>query len=209
MVNRDLLIELLWPDCDTERGATQLYTTIYLIRRMLKTMDLNISITKGRLDAGYKLDIGDVRIDTEEWEQQLKLLPPLGRDTAEQYERVLGLYKGDYFGEYGYLWAEHERERLRRLWLHHIHRLTEFYTGHRLFTSAVRMNLMVQQLYPLEEESYFNLMKLYAEAGNRPAVEEQYWLLSSRLELEMELSISDPIVQWYEKWQRGPGIAQR
>ncbi|MBJ6364002.1 response regulator [Paenibacillus sp. GCM10012307] len=206
VVNRDLLIELLWSDCDTERGATQLYTTVYLIRRMLKTMNINISITKGRLDTGYKLDIGDVRIDTEEWEQQVKLLQPLGMDTVEQYERVLGMYKGDYLGEYGYLWAEHERERLCRLWLHHVQQLTEFYTEHALLPSAIKINQTAQQLYPLHEESYFNLMKLYALADNRPGLEEQYWLLNLRLELEMGLTISDPIVQWYEQWQRGLGV---
>jgi two-component system, LytTR family, response regulator len=207
MINRDMLIELLWPDCDIERGATQLYTTIYLIRRVLKTLNVNISIIKGRLDAGYRVDIGDTRIDTEEWEKQLRELPPLDSASAEQHEQVQQQYKGDYYEHYGYLWAEPERERLRRLWMNHTQTLSDFYAVHNMHSSVIRVNQLMQQLYPLEEQSYFNLMKTYAAAGSNSAVEEQYWLLSSRLERELDAAISRNIIRWYEQWKLERGVS--
>ncbi|WP_270166595.1 response regulator [Paenibacillus sp. SYP-B4298] len=207
MVNRDTLIELFWPDIEPDRGATQLYTTIYLIRRVLKTFNAGIDLQKGRLDAGYKLDIGDVLIDSEEWERQLKELPPLDVRSAPLHERILFEYKGDYFGDYGYLWAEPERERLRRLWIHHVQQLSEFYYERSLLSSAISINQFYQQLYPLDEQSYYNLMRCYAAGGKTVGVEQQYDLLSSRLELELDMKVSSEIRRWYEQWRSERGVS--
>lgn len=182
-IDRSVLLELLWPDFEEVKAAQQLYNTIYHIRQTLKGCGMDmLAIRSGDLEAGYKLEIGNAQIDTEEWEYGMKQLGLLNDHTVDTYEQVLHLYKGNYLGTYEYIWAEHERERYRLLWLHHMRKLSEFYEQQGAPHKAIEVYQRIQQLLPDEEESYYSLMKLYDAKGDRIRVEEQYLLLTARIE---------------------------
>ncbi|WP_103108360.1 response regulator [Brevibacillus reuszeri] len=205
MIDKDTIIELLWPECDLSKGVTQLYTTIYLIRQTLKQHGLeSVSITKGNLENGYKLSVGPAQIDVEEWENHASQLSPPAIHNAQVYERILEMYTGDYLGEHEYLWAEHERERLRRLWLQLAKNLSSFYFEQEMTQAAEKVNLLMQSLHPLVEDSYIHLMKLYASTGNHAAVEEQYDLLAFRWEQELDTPVNPDITAWYRAWKQQP-----
>lgn len=202
-IHRSALLDFLWPDLEEGKAARQLYTTIYQIRQTLKScgMDNIITIRGGVLEAGYRIDIGEARIDVEEWEYAINQLKPLDLDTVDEYEQVMSLYKGDYLGNYGYIWAEHERERLRLLWLHHVRKLSEFYEQQGKARQAIHVYHHIQQLLPDEEDSYFSLMKLYDAIGDKLRVEEQYLLLKGRIERELESTVNAKITAWYDQWK--------
>jgi len=201
-INRSDLLELLWPGLEEAKAAQQLYTAIYYIRQTLKkySMDM-ISIQSGDLEAGYRLEIGEVRVDAEEWEYKMKQLGSLDSNTVNAYEHALHLYTGHYLGAYGYIWAEHERERFRLLWLHHMKKLSSYYEERGFSRKAIEANLRIQRMLPDEEESYFSLMKLYDAIGDNIGVEEQYLLLTTRLERDLETSVSPDIANWYRSWK--------
>ncbi|MBU5443638.1 hypothetical protein [Paenibacillus sp. MSJ-34] len=125
-------------------------------------------------------------MDAEEWENRLKQLGDPKLEHIEEHERVVELCEGHYLGEYEYLWAEHERERLRLLWLSHARSLGKLYMEHGMTQAAIRVNKLIQQRLPDEDETYLTLMKLYDGLGDRGGVEEQHWLLSSRMERELD-----------------------
>ncbi|WP_342416063.1 response regulator [Paenibacillus sp. FSL R10-2782] len=202
MVNRSVLLELLWPDVEEAKAAQNLYTAIYYIRQTLKKHSMEtVSIHAGDFEAGYQLEIGEARVNVNIWEYEMKQLGVMDERTVDAYERVLGMYTGDYLGDYGYLWAEHERERLRLLWLYQMNKLSEFYQQQGSLDKAIQVNLRIQRICPDEEECYFSLMKLYHAAGNPVDVEEQYLILKERIERELELPISADITYWYEQWK--------
>lgn len=206
LVDKDTLIELLWPDSDVASVVSQLYTTIYLIRQTLKQNHLGeLSICRVNLENGYKLETGSVRIDTEEWEAQVKQLGDLDADSVKEHERVLRMYQGDYFGDYHYLWAEHERERLRRMWFQLAKNISEYYIEQEMWQAAIEMNYHIQQLQPDDEYSYFQLMKLFDRIGDRAGVEEQYGTLTKRCEQELDTEANESITVWYEAWKRAAG----
>jgi len=208
-VSRGALLELLWPDIDEAKAAQHLYTAIYHIRRTLKAYDFDmVSIRIGELEVGYRLELGEARIESEVWENDLKRLGVLDADNADVYERVLESYTGDYLGNYEYLWAEHERERYRLLWLYQMKQLSAFYERQGLPEKAIRINRRLQQICPNVEESYFSLMKLYHKVGNKGGVEEQFWLLKKMMEDELELPIRMEIIRWYEQWKLGDSAAR-
>ena len=201
-VNRSVLLELLWPDTEETKAAQHLYTAIYHIRQTLKKHNMDmVSIRVGDFEAGYRLTTGEARVDSEMWESDMKQLKVLGSSTVDAYERVLGRYTGDYLGHYEYLWAEHERERLRFLWLCQMKRLSEFYEQQGIQDKAIQVNLNIQRICPDVEECYFSLMKLYHAVGNDVGVEEQYLLLKERIEHELELPINAEVIQWYGQWK--------
>ncbi|MET3292158.1 UNVERIFIED_CONTAM: two-component system LytT family response regulator [Brevibacillus sp. OAP136] len=203
MIANDTLLELFWPDCDAAKGMTQLYTTIYLIRQTVKRCGLAsfLSINRENLETGYKLTVDEARFETEEWEHSVKQAGTLRTDNRHVFEQLLERYTGDYYGDYEYIWAEHERERLRRLWLQLAQKLSRFYREHRMLQEAIRIHLRIQQFYPLDEESYTTLMKLYDATGNRAAVDEQYSLLATRWQTELDSEVNEDIKEWYAQWR--------
>ncbi|MWV46353.1 response regulator [Paenibacillus sp. HJL G12] len=201
IVDKETLLEMLWPEYDTPRALQYLYTTVYHIRQTLKNNGLDhITISSGSFETGYRLTFGDLRLDTEEWKTQVLKLGPLNVINASNYELTLDMYKGDYLAEYDYVWAEPEREHLRGLWLRTARSLSAFYELHQLTGEAVRLNLRVQQLFPYDEECCLTLMKLYREIGDKEGVQEQYRLLAARIEGELGSSISGKVQDWYTEW---------
>jgi two-component SAPR family response regulator len=197
VVDREILIELLWPDFDLSSGLQQLYTTIYHIRQLITKVDLKpLKIRSGK--GGYTLHTGHIIIDTEEWEKNLNQLDELNNSNMCQHEKVFSQYKGDYLGNYGYIWAEGEKERLRRLWINQGLHLSSFYRKTDNVQAAIKVNQKIQQIYPEEEESYLELMKIYASINRFKAVNEQYQLLSSILVEEFNIGPSLEIRNWYE-----------
>ena len=202
VVGRSVLLELLWPDLEEEKATKQLYTTIYFIRQTLKQYGMDtISIQSGDLEAGYRLELGEARIDTEEWERDLMRLDALDENTVEAYEQVLNKYQGRYLASYDYIWAEHERERLRLLWLYNMRKLSDFYEQQGDIRKSIQICRTIQRSLPEEEETYLALMKLCDAIDDKIGVEEQYLLLKMKVERELEIPISPEVLQWYNSWR--------
>ncbi len=201
-VSKDAIVEWLWPNYDVARATQHLYTTIYNIRQTLKKSGLEtITIRNAEIEGGYILSVGDARIDTVEWVHGVKQLADPKPSNLNEYRSVLEKYAGDYLEDYDFLWAENERERLRNLWLRLAQKLSRYCMEHGREEEAVRVNRLIQQRDPFDEESYFNLMKLYDALNDREAVEEQYRLLLAVAEKELECPVNGDIKAWYDRWQ--------
>ncbi|GIO27365.1 response regulator [Ornithinibacillus bavariensis] len=199
-INRGILVDLLWPSVDLENGMQQLYTTIYHIRRTLKQVGLDAVRISSR-NGGYTLENSTIRIETEEWEEQLINLDKLSDQNSTEHEKVFYQYKGDYLGDYSYLWAEGEKERLKRLWINHGIGLIQFYRKKGDMQAAIKISMKIQQMYPEEEDSYFELMMVYASMNKVSVVEEQFQLLQTKLKDELNVLPSQRIIKWYQAWK--------
>ncbi|MBY0202702.1 response regulator [Paenibacillus cucumis (ex Kampfer et al. 2016)] len=204
VIYRSVLLDLMWPGMEEEKTAHQLYTTMYHVRQTLKACGMDmIKIQSAHLEAGYKLEVGDAQLDSEQWEQEMKAWGEVQPGTVQAYEQALYRYKGTYFGQYDFIWAEPERERLRYLWLYHMRQLNLYYLKQDENERVVENMQQIQQMLPDEEESYFMLMKLYDEINHDLGVEEQYRLLMSRMEQDLGIPISEEIRHWYRDWKLG------
>lgn len=194
-VDKDTLLELLWPNYDLSKGMPQPYTAIYLIRQTLKRSGIKtITINKGNLETGYKLTVESSLIDVDEWEKRLAQLASPSRDNIADYEQTLAMYSGDYFGEY-------ERERLRRLCLQLAKKMNRFYQEKGMLAEAIQVNERIQLLHPLDEDCYFSLMQLYDAMNDPASVEEQYELLATRWEQELDSAVHEDISNWFQAWK--------
>nr|WP_290443431.1 winged helix-turn-helix domain-containing protein [Sporolactobacillus kofuensis] len=163
-VNKERLIDLLWPGTDDEKGTTQLYTTIYQIRKLMEKLPLKQRIIKN--DIGYSLNISEVTIDVEQWKRDLDSLPPLDQFGYQKHIQLFQAYKDHYFNEYGFLWAEPERVRLSQLWLEHAYSLAEFLSRNNMKTEALNVCQQVVRIEPEDERNMKMMIKLYNEMGN-------------------------------------------
>ncbi|WP_141506441.1 response regulator [Paenibacillus luteus] len=201
IVHKSTLLELFFPEMDMKRAMTQLYTAIYQIRQCIQKSNLSIVIQNTSIQEGYILEIGQVALDTERWERELEnLMGPVD----EHYDRaiqLLGEYEGHYLQDHGYIWAEHESERLRQLWLS-LARQVAAYDLERQdkWSEALQLYERIQTIDPYNETEGLLVMKLYDELGHFDKVTAYYERLLLTLENELGLVVPKPIEDWYDQW---------
>lgn len=193
------LIELLWSDFEVERAYSQLYTTIYHIRKALSSLS-NYFTLKNSQD-GYVLETNNVKIDANEWEHLIVHAPTLNEQTLDWYENVMKNYKGTFLEAYDYLWAESERFRLEQIWLKYAKKLGEMYIKQEKFEDAIRWFAKISELRPDDEDACFILMKLYAKLQYGILVHHQYERLKASLE-ELNMEVSPQIEEWYHNFKK-------
>lgn len=201
LVHKSTLLELFFPDMDMKKAMTQLYTAIYQIRQCLQKMSMEIVIQNSSIQEGYILDIGQVVVDTERWEQELENLSVQEARHRDRMRQLLDEYEGDYLQDYGYVWAEHERERLRQIWLNCARQLAQ----HDMERKESRTNLLglyerIQKADPYNEAEGLVLMKLYDEQGHYDKVAGHYEQLNQTFSKELGEDVPFQLREWYEIW---------
>ncbi|MCX7569739.1 response regulator [Tumebacillus sp. DT12] len=198
VVRKGVLMEMLWPELDEKRAMKQLYATIYQVRQCLTKMKIDVTIRNSSIQEGYVLDAFNVRLDTEEWERAVKL----AESGSEEMARLVRQYEGDYLQEHGYLWAEQERERLRRLWMEEARAVAQVYAQtDGMQAEAADLYERVQAVDPYEEEDGLTLLRLYEAAGRIDKVQECYHRLEHAFEQELGVEMPEAVVEWYEMWR--------
>lgn len=200
LVRKDVLVHLFWSDSSVKEAFGQLYSTIYQIRKTLASVSFDVQIIS--LENNYKLELNNQLMDVDVWEEGINNLPFITADSVEAHKRLIYLYKGDYFEEEHFIWAGNERNRLRVKWLNQMKHVLDYYISIEEYGEAILLNLYYQKIAPYKKNSYFELMKLYAQYGDRYAVEEQYRLLKDMLENQFGVEPDAEIVAWYESWKQ-------
>jgi two-component SAPR family response regulator len=201
LVRKGTLMELLWPELDEKRAMTQLYSSVYQIRQCLAKLEIDITIRNSSIREGYVLDAGSVRVDTEDWERALAQHEGSWEDRMQELSRLLALYEGDYLHDHVYLWAENERERLRRLWLQHARLLARLYVeADGKQAEAAELYERIQEVDPYDEEEGLTLLQLYDESGRTQKVQDCYRRLRHAFTQELGLRLPDAVVDWYARW---------
>jgi len=198
LVRKSVLIDLLWQDHDPEKIYSQLYTTVYHIRKALEPYKDCFQIEN--TTDGYVLHLNQIVLDIDEWNRRLNILPTLSADSIDTYQELIRLYTGDYLQEYDYWWAESERQRYKSAWLKLSYDLSDWYYQNGMLDRAAASYLNIISQDFLEERAYYQLMVIYSV--QQPAmVHRQYQMLETVLEEELGEAPSEYIMEWYKDWQ--------
>lgn len=199
-VNKTTIIELLWPELEPEKAYHQLYTAIYHIRKTLAPFEKYFRIAN--ISEGYLLKLEHIILDVDQFEQFFRSDAVLSAETIGEYEQAVALCKGDYLQEHNYVWAESERQRLQLQWVQTALKMVDWYYANEEKDKAITLCLDICQRYPLEEEAYFYLMKIFADMGRHTSVHGQYEQLKNVLQTELQEHPNPAITEWYQRWQQ-------
>lgn len=197
--SKEHLLSAIWPDAPSSREFSQLYGTIYQIRKTLSSVQLPVRIENTA--SGYVLQLHDTQLDVELWEQGVReaMATEMTEDSLPHCMRCFEMYTGHYFGEYDYLWAESERERLRRIWYAFSVKLGTFLHQSLRLKEALHVYHRILTLEPYDEDVQWQTMKLYLDMNNWSAVEKQYAGLTQLLHDELDAQPRADIQQWMEE----------
>lgn len=184
-LQRDQVLELLWPGRDLESAVNNLHQVLHAARQA-------IGAVGGDGHACLRLENetlalcpkGDLSVDADEFESLAR--EALDSHRRADYERALRLYSGDLLPDDRYAdWAAGPREILHRLKLDVMIGLAGRLAEDRELAAAADLlrRLLVEDA--TNESAHRDLMRVYALAGDRGAAARQYESLEKTLRDEL------------------------
>ncbi len=183
----DEIGESIWPGSDYAVGASVRYY-VHTLRRRLEprrgSREPSAFIVSG--GGTYRLQLAHVDLDADDFEAHVRAglaAPETGLQAgAEQLERGLAIYAGDFLAELPYAeWAVPERHRLHDLACVGLRRLAEIRLELGAPDGAVRALERLATLQPWDEDVHRQLMELDIARGRRSDAVRRYAALRSRL----------------------------
>lgn len=106
-ISKDEILEALWPELELDKATKNLHTTIYNLKKDLKSVDVNFQLEL--VNGFYCFDSHNYYSDLVELKNLVKTTvnpyDSFDATSAMEIEQVILLYKGDYLAENGYPWA--------------------------------------------------------------------------------------------------------
>ncbi|MDQ0191666.1 response regulator [Paenibacillus wynnii] len=163
--------DLLWPDMQEERGSSNLYNTIYLLKKMLKEKGFGMEIRK--MNDGYILEIGNEVYDALEY-QKFRLEMVEGKQDIEQMERLCSLYQGPLLDGKPYLWKISLEEAYSKDYTTWTRMLLDNDCAFQNWHKAEQRLEKFLSLYPLHEGMNQQMIDIYAKLGNKEMIARLY-----------------------------------
>jgi DNA-binding SARP family transcriptional activator len=209
--SREVLAGTLWSDNGQKSARACLNTALWRLRNAIEGY--------AHPDSPFLLmtQHGEVRfnssssywLDVEVFENLLDRLPShtsQGVDEAQiqQAEQAVALYQGDLMEGYYEDWILRERERLRNRYLSSLAYLMSAHRLNRNLEASLEYGNKILQQEPLREEIHREMMRLYAQAGQRALAIQQYEMCRTVLKDELDISPMPETERLFRTITQGP-----
>lgn len=186
-----ILLEELWPDLVSEKAASNLYTTIYQLRKLLK--DNGIHNPVQLVNNQYQLN-AEIKSDYDELNQLLEQ----EKHDEKSIQQLLDCYQDDFLVEEEYLWAIHIRLRLKQSVL----QLLEQYISCTNSSNSLLKYKCLQKLLELDEfndQYMFLLLEFLMEQNRKQECLKFYKATQAKL-AEIGLSVPEKVQRRYDEY---------
>jgi predicted ATPase/DNA-binding SARP family transcriptional activator/Tfp pilus assembly protein PilF len=162
-----------WPDSSEAHAHLSLRKTLHLLRRVLPDAESRLLVgnttIQWRSEAPLVVDVADFEAALARASQSAS--PSQARVALQE---AVQHYGGDLLPGCYDEWVIPERERLREAFLQGLERLISIFEHDGQYAEAITYAQRLLRHDPLREESYRQLMRLYAANGDRPAAIRVY-----------------------------------
>ena len=192
-VNKNLIMEDIFPDKDLNRATTLLHTTIYQIRKNLEAVGYSNGITY--LDEAYKLDI-----PTTGDREKLNEIISRGRYEEEDIKEILWTFKGDFLEE-GYLWGIERQQIYRQIILEILSKFGEKQVENNRLSLITKISLdKALEIDPLNELTVKTMINYYGKKKETNNLINFFRHYKLGLRDEMDLEPEKNIINLYNKY---------
>ncbi len=210
-LQRDQLIETLWPESDLDTGINNLHQTIYKARRVLAPAGKDCLLMENGFLSLTAVGERTLTVDIEQFEAAAVIAGEC--KGPEKYQAALSLYTGDLLPDDLYEeWASARREGLRQIYLRLLLELSQLQESLQQYSAAADALLRLLSADKTHEEAHSGLMRLYSLSGQPQKALKQYQVLREALQTELEVEPSPGTTRLYEDIQSGrvptPAVVQ-
>ncbi|MGG3449377.1 response regulator [Domibacillus aminovorans] len=203
-VNRDTIIDLLWPDYDYKKAKIQLHTNLSYLRKSLESMGYKQALTFS--NQSYSLTMDYFYCDAMEMERIIDDHSKIDEDNIAEMEKIIPLYIGDYMEKNSFEWAYSKAQVLKDKWLQQLQKMTDYYTESNEYDKKRQCLHMILKYNPYSEHVLQQLMIHYIEEGNRVDAIQLYQDFVALLYQDLGIEPGIATKRLYESIQNAGGI---
>jgi len=202
-VQKDILMDLFWPDADPEAARRNLHQAVYSLRQTLRRghPDFEHILFENNCYA-FNSEM-EIWIASREFEKHVlagRRLEAAGRlvEAMAEYGVAEGLYQGDFMENVLYEdWPRLQREHMRNMYLKIVNRLSEYYMQQTNYPPAITLCQKILARDNCYEDAHRRLMQCYQAQGQRHLAVRQYQLCVQALKEELDLPPAKETVDLY------------
>ncbi|OGO25043.1 MAG: hypothetical protein A2144_13490 [Chloroflexi bacterium RBG_16_50_9] len=194
-INRDVLIEILWPNCGLEEGKNNLKAVIYFLRQTLLGHQADSRVSQLILfsEGQYLINPeAELWVDVNEFEYRWlngRNLEKIGKkeEAIREFCLAEGLYRGDYLEEDRFAeWTLLQREALKDTYLSILNKLANSSFDVADYDSCILYSQKILLKDVCHEEAYRWLMRCYNRLGNAHRARQWYEVCTKSLKKELD-----------------------
>ena len=180
---RDVVMEVLWPNVDPEQGRNRLKQALSSLRRQLEPPGTPSGAVLVATRIRIQINPAAVETDVRAYQSALRSADRAQNfdDKSRFLQNAAQLYKGPLFPESNSDWVLRERARLEELHQNALGRLSSLAEARGDIPQAIRWAQELVNLNGIQEEAHQRLIRLYVEQGRDAAALEQYRALEAAL----------------------------
>ena len=191
-VSRQHLAFLFWPDTSEAQARTNLRNLLYKLRSAFPDANRYIYTDKHMLQwqpsEHFALDVDEfTRLASQS-------------TSIQDLEAAVEIYSGDLVPDCYDEWIQSLRESLRQTYLTSLEKLLILLTESKQQDDAIYYSQILLRCDPTHEETYRNLMRFYAQRGDRAGVARIYKTCVTVLDRELDVKPSLATEEAYQKW---------
>jgi DNA-binding SARP family transcriptional activator/lipoprotein NlpI len=208
-MTRDEVVELFWPDSDTEAAASNLRSTLYAMRRALENARgaKAPDVIFGDHTSVWLGAEADLWTDAEVFEQKVAEAWR-SPDPLPLLEEASALYAGDFLPDDLYEdWAGERREALKRTWTELQFGLAQALEAHSDVNAALQPLERLLRADPCDERAAQEQMKLLTRYGRRAEAMRVYQRLQQSLRDELGVEPSPDTTELQRQIGAGEAVA--
>lgn len=179
-LSKEIIIDMLWPEIEVEKANMLFHTTMYNLKKALRQLEGRASLKK--VNNGYRLYLNNTACDVDNFEKIMFSLRQLHEGSAEEFEKALSIYKGAYYEENGYLWAENKRFELQSKITALCMEMGRYYQRKALWEKAADVLRSILMIDVMNQAAYEMLVFIYSKLGNTGLMLQTYGQYQSMLE---------------------------
>lgn len=197
-VSKWKLIELLWPDRDSEKGDINLRSTLCRLNKTLRESGTGMRVISNR--NSYHLKADSMTVDALEIQKLALNGKAIEKATLSEYEAALASYKGNLFEGYDFNWCEELRVNYQRYFVTLARNLAGYHMeqGNNPILALNAVEALLK-LEPYDEEAYCMSLKLHFMKGGKAAKDEYYHKLCGIFEKDLGIKPGDKLVELNNK----------
>jgi DNA-binding SARP family transcriptional activator len=185
---RDILVELLWPECTLDSGRHRLSVALSSLRQQFQALGMpdERPLVTDKFSVG--LDSRSVVTDVGEFEEGLRAAERASSpaERSAHLAAAVERYRGGLLPGFYEDWVSTEQQRLDERYLQALLRLTSLLEAQGEFEAALQHALRAVSLDPLREEAHREVMRLYLASGRASSALRQYQELERVLRDELD-----------------------
>ncbi len=204
-LEKDILMELLWPDEDPQKSGQRFHVAMAALRKALEP-----GIPKGirssyilRSGQSYRIETGETgQVDIENFSREVDLgtKAKTPKTAMEHYRTAVALYQGDFLEEDPFEdWCTNERDRYKQAYLVLLNKIIEYRELQKDYSGCIRTANTYLRNDKYAETIIRRLMNYHALTGNRPMITQIYKKFQQTIEAELDCNVSDETKRLYNQ----------